>query len=234
MQRRPPGFEHTCPISPAEPRPVSFRPSITMPPPTPGAPEHTEERVEPATGAEAMLGVDRDVDVVADPHGPAELRGERRPEREGSIPAFDVRDLEHGARLGVDRPGRADADPGDPHRLDAGVVERRAQRLGELEDDRLGPALARVSRRALPSTVDSPFVTTAWIFVPPRSSPPFIRVTTATARPRRSACGSRARSIPRPCAAPHRAAAPAARRRGRSPASPPRPRRAPSGPARRR
>ncbi len=39
-------------------------------------------------------------------------------------------------------------------------------------------------------------MTTAWIFVPPRSSPPFIRVTAAIARPPRSACGSPVRSTP--------------------------------------
>ena len=74
------------------------------------APEDAEERVEPATGAEAVLGLDRDVDVVSDPDGPAELLGERRPERERRVPALDVRHLEHAARLGVDRARSADAD----------------------------------------------------------------------------------------------------------------------------
>ena len=46
-------------------------------------------------------------------------------------------------------PGCADADPGEPHRLDAGVVERRAQRLGELEGNRLRAAFAgRLPSRA--------------------------------------------------------------------------------------
>jgi hypothetical protein len=89
-------------------------------------PEDAEEGVEPTTGSEAMLRVDGHVDVVADPDGPPELGGERRPERERVVPAFDVRHLEHGARLGVDRPRCADPDPGETHRLDAGVVERGA------------------------------------------------------------------------------------------------------------
>ena len=86
-------------------------------------------------------------------------------------------DLDDDARLDVDRSGSADADRRETHRLDAGVVERRSQRLGELERHRFRAALpGRVPPRACPSTVASPSVTTAWIFVPPRSSPPRIRV----------------------------------------------------------
>ncbi len=108
-----------------------------------GAPEDAEERVEPAAGAEPVLGVHGHVDVVAELHGPAELRGESGPELERGIPPFDVRDLEHGARLGVDLAGRADTDTGQPHRLDARIVERRAEGLRELEGDRDRAALAR-------------------------------------------------------------------------------------------
>ena len=75
-----------------------------------------------------------------------------------------------------------------------------------------GPPARGVSRRALPSTTDPPSVTTAWIFVPPRSRPPIIlggarpsSLTEAGARRRRSASGSPARSIPRRCDARDRA-----------------------------
>ena len=45
------------------------------------APEDAEERLEAAAGAEPALGLDGDVDVVADRHGAAELLRERRAER---------------------------------------------------------------------------------------------------------------------------------------------------------
>ena len=115
----------------------------------PGAPEHTEERVEPATGAEAVLGLDRHVDVVADPHGPPSSAASVGPSGKGHPTRRCSRTWSDGARLGVDRAGSADADPGEPHRLHTGIVERRAQGLGELEDDRLRPALAgRLASRA--------------------------------------------------------------------------------------
>ena len=47
------------------------------------------------------------------------------------------------ARLRVDRAGSPDADPGEPHRLHARIVEGFAERLGELEDDRVRPAPPR-------------------------------------------------------------------------------------------
>ena len=100
-------------------------PSTTMPPPTP-VPQKTPRKDEKsAAGPEAALGVDRDVDVVADHHRPAELVGERRPERVGRVPTVDVRDLQDRAGGRVDRARGADADPLETHRLHPGFLERR-------------------------------------------------------------------------------------------------------------
>ena len=89
------------------------------PTPDAGAPEDTEERIESPAGAEATLGLDGDVDVVPDRHGPPELLGERGAERVWHIPPLDVRHLDDGPGLDVDRARRADTDGGEAHRLDA-------------------------------------------------------------------------------------------------------------------
>ena len=231
LQRRPPGLAQTWPISPAEPRPYELAPVDDDATPDTGAPEDTEERVEAPAGPEPALGLDGDVHVVPDRHRAPELLGERRPERVGSIPPLDVRDLEDGAR------SRRRSSRVHRHRRTRGPSARRRRRRARCEASRRarrrpprGRRACGVSRRALPSTFASPSVTTAWILVPPRSSPARILVTTATARPRRAACGSRARSIPLRCARSGRAASPDTRTRGRSPASRRRWRRARGGP----
>ena len=71
-------------------------------------------------------------------------------------------------------PVRRRRSPASPIGSTPAVLEGLAQGLGELEGHRLRAAPARRLAARAPSTVDPPSVTTAWIFVPPRSRPPFI------------------------------------------------------------
>ena len=234
LQSRPPGFEQTWPISPAEPRPVRCRPSITMPPPTPVPQKTPRNESSPR---------------------PAPKRCSASTATLTSFPSFTGRPSSS-ARAGPSSKGEshpsmfatwstvpvpASISPGAPMPIPASPIgstpasSRAARRVSaSSKATATGPPLRGVSRRALPSTVASPSVTTAWILVPPRSSPPFIRVTAAIARPPRAASGSPARSTPAPCAGPHRAAAPGGRTRARSSGSRSRRPTARSGRARRR
>ena len=198
---------------------MSCRPSITMPPPTPVPQKTPRNESKPRPAPKRCSASTATLTSLPIRHGPPELGGERRPERERRRPSPSM------FATWSTVPDSTSIEPGAPTPIPARPIgstpaSSSAARSASASSKATasGPPLRGVSRRALPSTVDSPSVTTAWIFVPPRSSPPFIRVTTAIARPRRSACGSPARSIPRPCAARRRAAAPAARTRGRSPA----------------
>ena len=213
LHRRPPGFEQTWPISPAEPRPTR-RPAVHDDPAAHARPpEHAEERREAPAGAETALGLDRDVDVVADEHRSRELVLEHLPERIGVVPPVDVGDLDTVPDVVSIEPGAPTPTPAIP--IGSIPASSSAALIASASSSvtASGPPARGVSRRALPSTTDPPSVTTAWIFVPPRSRPPIILVgeavslTEAGARRPRCVSGSPARSIPRRCDARGRGAA---------------------------
>ena len=115
---------------------------------------------------------DRDLDVVAHPHGRAELRRGARPSGKGPpIPA--------GCAPMRPRRSSSSTSPGEPTPTPirspvstpgglGGLLDRRRHLAGDV----LRGALVGVGRRDSPSTWLESSVTIAWIFVPPRSMPP--------------------------------------------------------------
>jgi len=100
-----------------------------------------------AARAEPGLGLGRDLDVVAERDGGAELRGELAPERIGALPAGEVAGARDraGGRVGEAR--RTDADVREVGRLDAGLPGGRLHRGGHRRGD-VGGAAGRRRRYA--------------------------------------------------------------------------------------
>ena len=111
MQRRPPGFTQTWPISPAEPRPCTSRPSSTSPPPTPVPQKTPRNDCAPRPAPKRRSASTATLTSLPTTTGTPEALRQDGAERERPVPAFDVRDLDHRTRVGVDAPGRAHADP---------------------------------------------------------------------------------------------------------------------------
>ena len=138
------------------------------------APEDAEHRPVALAGAEPVLGLGRDVDVVADPHRHAEV-GRQRRRRAGTSPPS-----RRCCRSARPSPVAKSIAPGAPTpaamQLAGRCAGRRQRRRAASRPSRPRrpadrPAAASASR-ALPRTAFRPSITTAWIFVPPRSMPP--------------------------------------------------------------
>ena len=82
-----------------------------------GAPPDAQDGVELLGGAQLELGLDCDLDVVADPHRDPEVRGEALPEREGPDPVWEVPGVRDDARRLVRVARRAHADAAEVARL---------------------------------------------------------------------------------------------------------------------
>ena len=169
---------------------MSGLPSITIPPPTP-VPQKTprnESKPRPAPNRRsASTATFTSFPTVT---GRSDLGGQRRPERKGSShPSMFAPWTTVPVAASIE-PGAPTPTPASPIGSTPASSSASRSVSASSKTTASGPTPRGVSRRALPSTAASPSVTTAWIFVPPRSRPPFILVTAATARPRRSACGS--------------------------------------------
>ncbi len=172
VQRAPSSSTTTWPISPAPPRPRPGSAVEDQSAADAGAPEDAEQRVVGPPGAEAELGVGRDLHVVAERHPTAERRFELRRRAGRCLPS----------------PGRlralvtlpASITPGEPTPTPASsagstpaALRRIAQRLLHLRRD-IRQAAARSASGAVRSRsrLWSSSTITAWILVPPRSMPP--------------------------------------------------------------
>jgi hypothetical protein len=137
-----------------------------------GAPEDAEQRAVGRPAAEHELGVGRDADVVAERDLRAERRLQRRGERETGVPAGQV----VGARDGSGRVSTLPGEPTPTPRSCAGsslaALAASVSAAAIALATSAGPPVVGVGWRALPSTRCSASVTTASIFVPPRSMPP--------------------------------------------------------------
>ena len=233
VQRRPSALhDQTWPISPAAPRPSHCLPSRGIRPPRAdaGSPPDPENRLELLARLPARTRLDRDRTSL--PIGTRRPSSSGAPARAGNpAPSRRLRDIEDVARLLIDGSGGTDADAGSPSGRRLRPTPRAGSRRSRGRPHRGRPCSG--SRAALPRALSSLVHDDRLDLRAPESIPPFILVTEAIVRPPRSACGSPGRSTLQPCAGRHRAVAPGSRTRGRSPASRPRPRRAPGGRARR-
>ena len=166
-----------------------------MPPPTPVPQKTPRNERSPRPAPNRRSASTATVTSLPSATGTPELFGDRRPERERLVQPGDVRDLDR------PMPVAASMLPGAPIPTDSSSIGvdpgRRggvAHRPDEIADDRLRPTSRGVLRRACPTTRAPRAVTTAWIFVPPRSSPPLMA---AGAHVVERAAGWRARSIRR-------------------------------------
>ena len=165
----------TWPISPAPPRPVHGSPSRISPPPTP-VPQKTPSselyrRPAPSWNSATVAT------CTSLPSGPpaAAVPAQRRREREGALPAGEVARARDGAV--ADRARRARRPRRRARQARARRPwRRRAATCTIAAATSSGPPSVGVGRRAEPSTVLSSSTTTAWIFVPPRSIPPYVGI----------------------------------------------------------
>ena len=171
-QRRPPSLTTMCPISPAPPRPSHGLPSRISPPPTPGPPEHADQRPVRLPGAELELRVGRDLHVVADEHRRSRARstasGRARsvpPNPAGCARRRSCRSRRRRSRVSRRRsPASADGVT-----LAAAHASLTATAIAAATSG--GPPVVGVGRRAEPSTVFRTSTMTVSILVPPRSIP---------------------------------------------------------------
>ena len=178
----------------------------------PRSPEDAEKRPHAAAGAEAPLGLDGDVDVVPERDRDAQAVGELRRERERLVPhrrcSAALSTTPFAASM---LPGAPMPTPASSRTRTPAAVAASATVTAMSSTTASGPRRG-VLRRASPTIRPARAVMTAWIFVPPRSTPARSGALIAGAgRRRRGAGGSRARSTPRRFATRDRAGARAGR-----------------------
>ena len=159
------------PISPALPVPRR-RPSEHQTTAHPGADEHPEKVPEPAAGAMVQLADHRNPDVVVHGHRhPFEGGFDGGAERDLLHETRDVRRLRDRPGLGVHRAGGADAHRPQVQHVSASVLQGDMDAGDDLGDEpRRSWSGASRCGEICPTTRPS-LTTTAWIFVPPRSTP---------------------------------------------------------------
>src|SRR5829696_2774454 len=171
--RRPSDFTTTWPISPAAPRPSHIWPSSTIPPPTPvpqktpsseryglPAPSSNSAWVATLTSFESATGAAS----AASSFSPS-----------GYVPSQSGR-----LRALVTVPSSSSTAPGEPTptavsppgpTAASSLASRTAATMARATS--AGPPVVGVGWREEPSTSCCSSTTTAWIFVPPRSMPPY-------------------------------------------------------------
>ena len=173
VQRAPSISTTMCPISPAPPRP---RPGLAVedqPAADAGPPEDAEQRVVRPPGAELELGVGGDLHVVADPHLRAERGLELRGQRERAFPVGQV--ARAGARLRrrSSRASRPRSRPACAGSISAALAaSRSASAIASATSCRSTARGCRHGARTR-ARCDRRRRSTVWIFVPPRSIPPY-------------------------------------------------------------
>ena len=167
-QRAPPISTTTWPISPAAPRPVQALASSTIPPPTP-VPQKT-----PSSEANSLAAPSSNSASVATLTSLPTATG--APSASRSAPASGKLPSQPGRLRALETvPADASITPGEPTPTATGspwppAASRSAPVIASATS--CGPPSVGVGTRAEPSTSKRSSTTTAWIFVPPRSSPP--------------------------------------------------------------
>jgi hypothetical protein len=114
-----------------------------QPAPDAGPPPDAQDRVELFARPKLELGLDRHLDVVADPDGNPDLLGEVLAQGKGAGPARQIAGVGDDASLFVCVPRRADAHAGEVAGAEVGLGGRLTHRRGHLPRHVLRPAGGR-------------------------------------------------------------------------------------------